>query len=199
MRPTGHRYAGRVSEFAAEICADARERMGSAVEHARGNFATVRTGRATPALVEKLQVDYYGAAVPLQQLAGFSVPEARMLVIQPFDRGALDAISKAVMESDLGINPSSDGHVLRLLFPPLTEDRRKDLVRVVKQMAEDGRVAVRNLRRSARHDLDTLEKEKEISADQKRSFEQELDADTAKFVGDIDRALDAKEQELLEV
>ena len=154
---------------------------------------------ATPALVEKLQVDYYGAAVPLQQLAGFSVPEARMLVIQPFDRGALDAISKAVMESDLGINPSSDGNVLRLVFPPLTEDRRRDLVRVVKQMAEDGRIAVRNLRRSARHDLDTLEKEKEISADQKRGFEQELDADTARFVGDIDRALDAKEQELLEV
>lgn len=193
------RYAGKVSEFAAEICADARQRMGSAVEHARANFATVRTGRATPALVEKLQVDYYGANVPLQQLAGFSVPEARMLVIQPFDRAALDAISKAVMESDLGINPSSDGHVLRLVFPPLTEDRRRDLVRVVKQMAEDGRIAVRNLRRSARHDLDTLEKEKEISADQKRSFENELDADTAKFVGDIDRALDAKEQELLEV
>ena len=195
----GLRYDGKVSEFAAEICADARQRMGSAVEHARANFATVRTGRATPALVEKLQVDYYGANVPLQQLAGFSVPEARMLVIQPFDRAALDAISKAVMESDLGINPSSDGHVLRLVFPPLTEDRRRDLVRVVKQMAEDGRIAVRNLRRSARHDLDTLEKEKEISADQKRSFENELDADTARFVGDIDRALDAKEQELLEV
>lgn len=188
-----------MSEFAAEICTDARDRMRSAVEHARGNFATVRTGRATPALVEKIQVDYYGAAVPLQQLAGFSVPEPRMLVIQPFDRAAVDAISKAVMESDLGINPSSDGHVLRLVFPPLTEDRRRDLVRVVKQMAEDGRVAVRNLRRSARHDLDTLEKEKEISADHKRSFEQKLDADTAKFVGDIDRALDAKEQELLEV
>ena len=173
--------------------------MGGAVEHARANFATVRTGRATPALVEKLQVDYYGAAVPLQQLAGFSVPEARMLVIQPFDRAALDAISKAVQESDLGINPASDGNVLRLVFPPLTEERRKDLVRVVKQMAEDGRIAVRNLRRSARHDLDTLEQEKEISADQKHSFSQELDAATAKFVGDIDRALDAKEQELLEV
>ncbi|WP_428118218.1 ribosome recycling factor [Candidatus Poriferisodalis sp.] len=188
-----------MSEFAAEICGDARQRMRSALEHARSSFATVRTGRATPALVEKLQVDYYGASVPLQQLAGFSVPEARMLVIQPFDRGALDAISKAVMESDLGINPSSDGHVLRLVFPPLTEERRRDLVRVVKQMAEDGRVAVRNLRRSARHDLDTLEKEKEISADQKKSFESELDGSTAKFVGDIDRALDVKEQELLEV
>ncbi len=188
-----------MSEFATEICVDARDRMRAAVEHARGNFSTVRTGRATPALVEKLQVDYYGTAVPLQQLAGFSVPEARMLVIQPFDRSALDAIAKAVMESDLGINPSSDGTVLRLLFPPLTEDRRRDLVRVVKQMAEDGRVAVRNLRRSARHDLDTLEKEKEISGDQKRGFELELDADTAKFVGEIDRALDAKEQELLEV
>lgn len=173
--------------------------MGSAVEHVRTNFATVRTGRATPALVEKLQVDYYGAAVPLQQLAGFSVPEARMLVIQPFDRGAVESISKAIMESDLGINPSSDGHVLRLVFPPLTEDRRRDLVRVVKQMAEDGRIAVRNLRRSARQDLDTLEKEKEISGDQKMGFCSELDGETAKFVGGIDRALEAKEQELLEV
>ena len=173
--------------------------MGSAVEHARASFATVRTGRATPALVEKLSVDYYGASVPLQQLAGFSVPEARMLVIQPFDRTALDAIAKAVMESDLGINPASDGQVLRLAFPPLTEERRKELVRVVKQMAEDGRVAVRNLRRSARHDLDTLEREKEISADAKHSYSGDLDADTAKFVGAIDKALEAKEQELLEV
>jgi len=188
-----------VSEFAQEICDDAQERMQRAVEHAQTDYATVRTGRATPALVEKLKVDYYGADVPLQQLASFSVPEARVLVVQPFDRGSMEGISKALMESDLGINPSNDGEVLRLVFPPLTEERRRDLVRVVKQMAEDGRVAVRNLRRSARQDLDALEKDKEISSDDKERFSKELDRFTQNAVDEIDRALSAKEQELLEV
>jgi ribosome recycling factor len=188
-----------VSEFAQEICDDARERMRKAVEHTQSDFSTVRTGRATPALVEKLKVDYYGADVALQQLAGFSVPEARVLVIQPFDKGAVNAISRAIQESDLGINPSSDGEVLRLVFPPLHEERRRDLVRVVKQMAEDGRVSIRNLRRSARQDLDALEKDKEISSDDKERFEKELDRYTQQSVDDIDHALEAKEQELLEV
>jgi ribosome recycling factor len=188
-----------VSEFAQEIRDDAQERMQRAVEHAQTEYGTVRTGRATPALVEKLKVNYYGAAVPLQQLASFSVPEARVLVVQPFDRGSMEAISKALMESDLGINPSNDGEVLRLVFPPLTEERRRDLVRVVKQMAEDGRVAVRNLRRSARQDLDALEKDKEISSDDKERFSKELDSFTQNAVDEIDRALTAKEQELLEV
>lgn len=188
-----------MSEFAQEICDDAQERMQRAVEHAQTEYATVRTGRATPALVEKLKVDYYGAAVPLQQLASFSVPEARVLVIQPFDRGSMEGISKALMESDLGINPSNDGEILRLVFPPLTEERRRDLVRVVKQMAEDGRVAVRNLRRSARQDLDALEKDKEISSDDKERFSKELDRFTQNAVDEIDRALSVKEQELLEV
>lgn len=188
-----------MSEFAQEICDDAQERMQRAVEHAQTDYATVRTGRATPALVEKLKVDYYGADVPLQQLASFSVPEARVLVVQPFDRGSMEGISKALMESDLGINPSNDGEVLRLVFPPLTEERRRDLVRVVKQMAEDGRVAVRNLRRSARQDLDALEKDKEISSDDKERFSKELDRFTQNAVDEIDRALSAKEQELLEV
>tara|TARA_Y100000758_G_scaffold290323_1_gene243754 strand:- start:223 stop:789 length:567 start_codon:yes stop_codon:yes gene_type:complete len=188
-----------VSEFAQEICDDAQERMQRAVEHAQTDYATVRTGRATPALVEKLKVDYYGAGVPLQQLANFSVPEARVLVVQPFDRGSMEGISKALMESDLGINPSNDGEVLRLVFPPLTEERRRDLVRVVKQMAEDGRVAVRNLRRSARQDLDALEKDKEISSDDKERFSKELDRFTQNAVDEIDRALSAKEQELLEI
>ena len=146
-----------------------------------------------------MKVSYYGAEVPLQQLAGFSVPEARMLVIQPFDRGAIDGISRAIMESDLGINPSNDGEVLRLVFPPLTEERRRDLVRVVKQMAEDGKVAVRNLRRSARQDLEVLEKEKDISSDDKDRFEKELDRHTQAAVESIDRAFAAKEQELLEI
>ncbi len=188
-----------MSEFAQEICDDAQERMQRAVEHAQTDYATVRTGRATPALVEKLKVDYYGAGVPLQQLANFSVPEARVLVVQPFDRGSMEGISKALMESDLGINPSNDGEVLRLVFPPLTEERRRDLVRVVKQMAEDGRVAVRNLRRSARQDLDALEKDKEISSDDKERFSKELDRFTQNAVDEIDRALSAKEQELLEI
>lgn len=173
--------------------------MQRAVEHTQTEYATVRTGRATPALVEKLKVNYYGVEVPLQQLAGFSVPEARVLVVQPFDRGSMDAISKALMNSDLGINPSNDGEVLRLVFPPLTEERRRDLVRVVKQMAEDGRVAVRNLRRSARQDLDALEKDKEISSDDKERFSKELDRFTQHAVNEIDRALNAKEQELLEI
>ena len=188
-----------MSEFAEEICSDAQERMERAVLHAQNEYSTVRTGRATPALVEKLKVDYYGAEVPLQQLASFSVPEARVLVVQPFDRGSLDGISKALMESDLGINPRSDGEVVRLVFPPLPEERRQDLVRVVKQMAEDGRVAVRNLRRSARQDLDALEKDKEISSDDKERFSKDLDRYTQKAVDEIDRALSAKEQELLEV
>ena len=188
-----------MSEFAQEICDDARERMQRAVEHTQTEYATVRTGRATPALVEKLKVNYYGVEVPLQQLAGFSVPEARVLVVQPFDRGSMDVISKALMNSDLGINPSNDGEVLRLVFPPLTEERRRDLVRVVKQMAEDGRVAVRNLRRSARQDLDALEKDKEISSDDKEHFGKELDRFTQNAVNEIDRALNAKEQELLEI
>ena len=188
-----------MSEFAQEICDDAQERMQRAVEHTQTEYATVRTGRATPALVEKLKVNYYGVEVPLQQLAGFSVPEARVLVVQPFDRGSMDVISKALMNSDLGINPSNDGEVLRLVFPPLTEERRRDLVRVVKQMAEDGRVAVRNLRRSARQDLDALEKDKEISSDDKERFSKELDRFTQNAVNEIDRALNAKEQELLEI
>ena len=187
-----------MSEFAQEICTDAQERMDRAVEHAQNEYSTVRTGRATPALVEKLKVDYYGAEVPLQQLASFSVPEARVLVVQPFDRGSIDGISKALMESDLGINPSSDGEVIRLVFPPLTEERRQDLVRVVKQMAEDGRIAVRNLRRSARQDLDALEKDKEISSDDKERFSKDLARYTQQAIDEIDRALTAKEQELLE-
>src|SRR5436309_13991758 len=133
--------------------------MGKAVAHTQSEFSAVRTGRATPALVEKLRVDYYGSEVPLQQLAGFNVPEARLLVIQPYDKNSLRAIEKAIQNSDLGINPSNDGQVIRLSFPQLTEERRKDLVKVVKHKAEDGRVAARNLRRAARHELGGLAKE----------------------------------------
>jgi ribosome recycling factor len=133
---------------------EASDKMHKAVVHLQDEFGAIRTGRATPALVEKLKVDYYGSEVPLQQLAGFSVPEARVLVISPYDKGALKAIEKLIQSSDLGVNPSNDGAVIRLTFPELTTDRRKDLVKVVKKQAEDARVAVRNLRRDASQNLD---------------------------------------------
>ena len=185
-------------ESASLVLDDARDRMAKAVERARKDFSTIRTGRAAPALVEKLPVEYYGSEVPLQQLAGFSVPEARMLVITPFDKGASNAIEKALRQSDLGLNPSNDGNAIRLSFPPLTADRRKEYVRVVKQMAEDGRVAVRNLRRSGRHELEAFEKDGDLSEDELARAEKELDKLTHDAEADIDAALAYKEQELLE-
>ena len=183
----------------ADVLAETADKMHKAVEHGREDFSTIRTGRASPAFVEKLTIDYYGSEVPLQQLAGFSVPEARTLVIQPYDKGAMGAIEKAIQNSDLGLNPSNDGLVVRLIFPQLTAERRKDLVRFVKGMAEDGRVAIRNLRRAARHDLEALEKEGDMSADDLERAEKELDKLTAAKVAEIDLAFDHKEQELLEV
>ena len=182
-----------------DILADAGAKMAKAVAHTQGEFSSIRTGRASPALVEKLSVEYYGSEVPLQQLAGFSVPEARMLVIQPYDRGAMAAIEKAIQHSDLGINPSNDGLVIRLAFPPLTAERRQDFVRVVKHMAEEGRVAVRNLRRAARHELEALESDGGMAADERERAEKDLEKLTTRYVGDIDIALEHKERELLEV
>src|SRR5947209_11815714 len=149
--------------------------MAKAVGHTQAEFSSVRTGRATPALVEKLRVDYYGSEVPLQQLAGFNVPEARLLVISPYDKNSMKAIEKAIQNSDLGINPSNDGQVIRLAFPQLTEERRKELVKVVKHKAEEGRVAVRNLRRTARHQLEGMEKEGDISVDELDRAEKEME------------------------
>ncbi len=182
-----------------EILLEAIEKMDKAVEHAQSQFTTVRTGRATPALVEKLMVDYYGSEVPLQQLAGFQVPEARMLVVKPHDRGALAAVERAIRDSDLGISPSNDGTVIRLSFPPLTEERRRDYVKLVKNMAEDSRIAVRNVRRDARKDLENAEKKGEISADELERAEKELEKITHDHIEHIDQAVKKKEQELLEV
>lgn len=179
--------------------ADTRERMHKAVEHAKAEFASVRTGRAAPALVERLKVDYYGTEVPLQQLAGFSVPEARLLVVTPYDKGAMKAIEKAIQQSDLGINPSNDGAVIRLVFPQLNEERRKELVKLVRHRAEEGRVAVRNVRRSARHDLEALERDGDISVDDLDRAERELEKLTHELIAEIDRLMGHKEQELLEV
>jgi len=178
---------------------EASEKMAKTVTHAKQEFAGVRTGRANPSLLEKMTVNYYGADVPMQQLAGFSVPEARQLLINPFDKGSMDAIEKAIRESDLGLNPSNDGNAIRLIFPPLTEERRKALVKVVRGMAEEGRVALRNERRSARHELEALNKDGDLSDDDLQRAEKELDKLIHRFEAQIDEAVQAKEAELLEV
>ena len=181
------------------ILLESEERMDKAVAHARHEFSTIRTGRPSPALVERIAVDYYGSEVPLQQLASFSVPEAQLLVIAPFDKGAMESIEKAIQLADLGLTPSNDGVVLRLNFPPLTEERRKDLVKVVKNMAEEGRIAVRNARRSGRQDLEQLGKDGDASDDDVVRAEKQLDSLTQQSESAINDALAAKEQELMEV
>lgn len=181
------------------ILEEAGDSMSGAVGHVRQNFSGVRTGRATPTLVEKLPVSYYGADVPLQQLASFSVPEARMLVISPFDKDSVEGIEKAIRDSDLGLSPSTDGVVVRLAFPALTAERRKDLVKVIRGMAEDGRVAIRNSRRSARNDLDKLKKDGDAPEDAVDRAEKAVDGLTQKYEAEIDEAVSAKEDELLEV
>lgn len=185
-------------DVAALVLEDVRDRMNRAVVRARAEFGNIRTGRAAPALVEKLSVEYYGSDVPLQQLAGFSVPEARMLVISPYDKEAMGSIEKAIRHSDLGLNPSNDGVNIRLSFPPLTAERRREYVKVVKNMAEEGRVAVRNLRRSGRHELEGFEKDGDLSEDELARAHKELDKLTQAAEADIDAALAQKEQELLE-
>jgi ribosome recycling factor len=193
--PVRH-YAVAVTE---ETLLDAMDKMEKAVEHVQSQFTSVRTGRASPALVERLLVEYYGSTVPLQQLAGFQVPEARQLIVKPHDRNTLTSIEKAIRDSDLGVNPSNDGVVIRLNFPSLTEQRRKEYVKVVKTMSEDGRIAVRNIRRDARKHLEAAEKAGVISEGELERAEKELEKVTHDHVDLIDRALGRKEQELLEV
>ncbi len=177
---------------------EARGRMQKAVSHLQDEFSSIRTGRATPALVDKLKIDYYGSEVPLQQLAGFSVPEPRVLVISPYDKGALKAIEKAIQASDLGVNPSNDGTIVRLTFPELTQERRKDLVKVVKGRAEESRVAVRNVRRHVRQELEGLEHDGELSRDELDRLEKDLEKLTHDTISEIDTLLAHKEKELLE-
>jgi ribosome recycling factor len=181
------------------VLEDCRDKMAKALEHTRAEFATIRTGRAAPALVEKLRVEYYGSEVPLQQLAGIQVPEAKLMVITPYDKSSLKAIERAIQNSDLGVNPNNDGVVIRLTFPPLTQERRKAMVKVAHAKAEEGRVAVRNLRRAARKDLEAFEKDGEISSDELDRAEKDLERVTHDFVADIDRVLQHKEEELLAV
>ena len=178
---------------------EAMDKMAKALEHVQGQFLGVSTGRANSSLVDKLSVDYYGSVVPLQQLATFQVPEARMLIIKPHDRGAIGAIEKAIQGSYLGVTPGNDGVVIRLSFPMLTEERRKEYVKVVKNMAEEGRIALRNIRRDARKVLEIAEKDGEISKDDLERAEKELEKMTHESVEQIDKAFTRKEQELLEV
>jgi len=173
--------------------------MSKVLDHVQTQFLSVRTGRATSSLVEKLPVEYYGATVPLVQLATFQVPDARSLLVKPHDRGSIHAIEKAIQASDLGVTPGNDGVVIRINFPMLTEERRKEYVKVVKSMTEDGRVALRNVRRDARKLLETAEKDGEISKDELERAEKELEKITHENVESVEKALSRKEQELLEV
>ena len=175
------------------------EKMDKAVQHTQSQFSTVRTGRATPSLVERITVEYYGAQVPLQQLASISVPEARQLLIKPHDRNTLEPIERAIRDSDLGVSPNNDGISIRISLPQLTEDRRREYVKVVKHMAEDGRIAIRGARRDARKAMETAEKDGDISADELERAEKDLEKVTHEHVEHIDAALGRKEQELLEV
>jgi ribosome recycling factor len=186
------------SEMADMVIDDCKDKMRKAIDHLKGEFAGVRTGRANSALVDKLRVDAYGSEVPLQQIAGFSVPEPRVLVINPYDKGTMKAVERAIQGSDLGITPNNDGVVIRLVFPELTGERRKELVKVVKHRAEESRVAVRNVRRQARHDLEGLAKDGDLSDDDLKRSEDSLERHTKTVIAEVDQLLAHKERELLE-
>ena len=186
-------------EMIDEFLADAKERMQKSVESTRNEFSTIRTGRASPHLLDRLVIDYYGAQTPLKQLAQVAATDARMLTVTPYDKSSINTIEKAVMESDLGLSPSNDGNVIRLSIPELTEERRKELVKIVHQVAEDGRVAVRNIRRDVMHDLRELKKEGEAGSDEEHHGETELQKATDAAIGEIDTLLKGKEEEILEV
>ena len=182
-----------------DVMDDAEVRMGKAIDALRRDLATIRTGRASPSLVERLPVDYYGSSTPLNQLAGISVPEPRMLVIQPWDRGSMAAIEKAIMKSELGLNPTNDGQVVRIAIPPLTEERRKQLVKLVHGHVEEGKVALRNIRRDAMGHVKELLSEKQIGEDDERRAEHQVDEMTKRYVSEAERVGKAKEHEVLEV
>ena len=182
-----------------DLLSDARTRMSKSVDSTRGELATVRTGRASPHLLDRVSVDYYGTQTPLRQLANIATTEARLLTITPYDKSQIPAIEKAILESDVGLTPSNDGNVIRLQVPELTEERRKDLVKVVHGVAEQGRVAIRNIRRDVMHDLRELKKEGEAGSDDEHRAEVELQKVTDGAVAEIDALLKGKEEEILEV
>jgi len=188
-----------VEGMPAEVITDAKTRMGKALESTRHEFAAVRTGRANPALLEQIRVEYYGVPTPVNQLASVSVPEPRLLVIQPWDKKMVKDVERAILKSELGLVPSSDGVVIRLPIPSLTEERRRDLVKVVRKQAEEGRIAVRNLRREAKEMIEDLEKDGEVSEDVSLRAVEELQRLTDEFIAGVDHALEGKEKEILEL
>jgi ribosome recycling factor len=186
-------------ELIDELLKDAEDRMRKSVESTRGELATVRTGRASPHLLDRIVVDYYGSQTPLKQLANVATSDARLLTVTPFDKGSIGEIEKAIQESDVGLTPSNDGNVIRLQIPELTEERRREMVKVVHGVAEEGRVAVRNIRRDTMQDLRDLKKEGEAGEDDERRAEAALQKQTDEAIAEIDAALEGKEQEILEV
>jgi ribosome recycling factor len=187
------------AEMIDELIEDARGRMTKSVESTTHEFSSVRTGRASPALLDRVLVDYYGAMTPLNQLATISAPEARLIAVQPYDKSSIKAIEKAINESDVGLNPSNDGNMVRLVVPELTEERRRELVKVVKNLAEEGRVAIRNVRRDVMHDLRELKEAGEAGSDDEHRGEVELQKLTDAKIADLDGVLKTKEEEILEV
>ena len=186
-------------ELIDELLKDAQDRMTKSVESSRGELATVRTGRASPHLLDRITVDYYGSPTPLKQLANVAASDARLLTVTPFDKSAIEAIEKSIRESDVGLTPSNDGSLIRLAIPELTEERRREMVKVVHGVAEEGRVAVRNIRRDTMHDLRELKKEGEAGEDDERRAETTLQKQTDDAVAEIDALLKGKEEEILEV
>ncbi|MEV6595258.1 ribosome recycling factor [Actinoplanes sp. NPDC051346] len=182
-----------------EILFEAEEKMESAVEHAKEEFAAIRTGRATPAMFSKIVVDYYGAPTPVTQMASVGVPEPRMVIVKPYDASQLGAIERAIRDSDLGVNPNNEGTQLRIHLPQMTEERRREMIKVARHKAEEGRVAIRNVRRKAKEQLDRLVKDGEAGEDDGRRAEKELDDVTHRYVGVVDELVKHKEAELLEV
>jgi ribosome recycling factor len=188
-----------MAEMIDEFLADAKQRMHKSVDATRGELATVRTGRASPHLLDRITVDYYGTQTPLRQLASIVTTDARLLTLTPYDKSAIGAIEKSILESDVGLTPNNDGNVIRLQIPELTEERRKEMVKVVHGVAEEGRVAVRNIRRDVMHDLRELKREGEAGADDEHRAENELQKRTDEAIGEIDGLLKGKEEEILEV
>jgi ribosome recycling factor len=182
-----------------EILLGAEEKMEKAVAVAKEEFGTIRTGRAHPAMFGKITAEYYGTQTPVNQLASFHIPEPRMVVVQPFDKSSLAAIEKAIRNSDLGVNPSNDGAIIRVIFPELSEERRREYIKIARHKAEDGRVAIRNIRRNTKDSLDKLVKSGEAGEDEVHRAERELDDLTHTYVGQVDELLKHKEAELLEV
>lgn len=182
-----------------QIYTETEEKMKKAVEAVQKELAGIRTGRATTALLDGIRVEYYGSAVPLNQVASVSAPEPKLLVIQPWEKKMIEEISRAILKSDLGLNPTSDGNVIRLGIPPLTEERRKDLVKLIKKLAEEGKISIRNIRREANEALDKAEKKKEISEDDNRKSQERIQKLTDRYIEAIDKVVKGKEVEIMEV